>query len=452
MQIETTSPGPMRRVLVTGGAGFIGSHLCDTLLAMGCEVMAYDCLHPQVHPQSPEWPRWDVRRDDGTYPWCEQPGLHCWFGDIRNHHELQRALQEFRPDTVIHLAARVGVGQSNDRIADYVSTNVTGTAILMNVLAEWNKAVDEREEALRLVNEPAEVQRQWFEDHEGKPVQETQEEADARYAAWQIEMRELIDAYPSQKVERVFVAGSMSSYGEGPRTVAESPVRFLVRREEDLAAGNFDLPGSWRPITEFDPLCPQSVYALTKAEQERLALMVGNLRKLDVRVGRFFNVYGQRQSLSNPYTGVVAIFAARALAGLAPRVYEDGKQLRDFISVHDVCSAIIAIMERGHPGLTYNIGTGEPTSIGELARMISRALGAPEPEITGQYRAGDVRAACADVSRMESLGWEPVFSLEVELDGVIQWVRKQPPEDRERLEAAHRDLQRLGLLRERGDA
>lgn len=446
----------MQRVLVTGGAGFIGSHLCDALIARGCEVMAFDCLHPQVHPASPDWPRWRVPGRDGEeHPWCEQPGLHCWFGDVRDRAALIQALTDFHPDTVIHLAARVGVGQGNDRIADYTSANVTGTAVLMNLIVEYNRAVREREEALRLVDEPTEVQRQWFEGKDGAPVQETQEEADARFRAWQAETRALIQTYPSQVVERVFVAGSMSSYGEGPvlcRVSAEGDERKMVRGlriPSRMARGEF---GYWQDdatpaaIPEDYPLNPASVYAWSKAEQERLALLVGQIHGIDVRVGRFFNVYGERQALGNPYTGVAAIFAARALAGLPPRVYEDGEQARDFIHVSDLCAGILAIMDRGRRAGVYNIGTGEPRTVGWLAQTIADALEAPEPEITGQYRIGDIRCAYADTAALRSLGWQPKMHIADGIRGLIEWVRQCSPEDRAALDRAHNELQASGLL------
>jgi len=199
-------------------------------------------------------------------------------------------------------------------------------------------------------------------------------------------------------------------------------------------------------LVEGDELRPSSIYAWTKAEQERLSLMVGSIHGLDVRVGRFFNCYGTRQALSNPYTGVGAIFASRALAGLAPRVYEDGLQVRDFIHVHDLCTGIIAILNHGDAGEVYNIGTGKQTTILDLATMISERLDAPAPVVTGQYRSGDIRSAYADVSKLVGLGWSPQVLPVTGVGLLCEWVREQSVESVDH-DAAHRDLLQAGLLK-----
>lgn len=456
----------MKRVLVTGGAGFIGSHLCDHLLAMGCEVLAFDNLVKQVHPLSPKWPSYllDAAEDGTRAEWVEQEGLSPWFGDVRDQEAVFSALMKFQPDTVIHLAALVGVAQGNAQIANYTSANVTGTAILLNCLVDYNNLVDQALASEAFLNEPRpEVVPQLIEDPEHEDAvdgyrPETQQEAEDRYTAWEIEQRINLAEMPKEKVLQVFAAGSMSSYGEGAYVANKARTRGVApRKESALAAGEFnpamDWPHSGDPsliepegLSEVDELRPSSVYAWTKAETERLALMVGSIHGLDVRVGRFFNCYGDRQALSNPYTGVGAIFASRALAGLAPRVYEDGQQLRDFIHVSDLCSGIIAILEKGEGGEVYNIGTGNPATIEELAAHIADELGAPAPEITGQFRSGDIRSAYADTYKISGLGWGPLVSIERGVTLLCDWVKEQSVESVDH-DAAHRDLLQAGLLK-----
>lgn len=420
----------MERVLITGGAGFIGSHLADALLRAGHEVMVFDNLTEQVHPLSPQWPDYTVDIDGEEQPWVEQAGLHPWFGDVRDGRAVHGALRDFRPDTVIHLAALVGVAQSNEQIARYTSANVTGTAVLLNAILDNNRGVAKRE-ALEL--DLAAAQQPVPEDGESEEAFTARA---AEIAAAEIEAQVMLDSLPDTRVRQVFIAGSMSSYGEGVYIDGEHfrPYRVPIHGA---------VPSS---LHETDALMPASVYASNKAEQERLGLVVGQATGLDVRVARFFNVYGSRQALSNPYTGVGAIFASRVLSGLAPRVYEDGKQSRDFTHVSDIVSGIVAIMEHGKAGEVYNIGTGQPTSIYDLAKMISDELGGPDPEVTRIYRAGDIRHAYANVSKLRRLGWEPRVKIEDGVKLLCDWARKQDPEDRSSLERAHVELEDAGLL------
>lgn len=497
----------MKRVLVTGGAGFIGSHLCDALLAMGCEVMAFDCLQPQVHPLRPNWPSY--LKADGS-KWLDQPGLQPWFGDVRDQQAVYQALMSFKPDTVIHLAALVGVGQSNEKIADYTSCNITGTAVLMNCLVNYNTLVDDRAASLIALAEEQEVIPQatdefveeprllnddviqsademrfhneetmemgdWvpvkedmvglnhgsveFEEYWGgfgcpdmeirRPselekrfIMETQDEAEARYLAWRIQTEAELRELPEGKVEQVFIAGSMSSYGEGAYVDSLGLILSRVPIWKDGDGISF----SPRGLKETDSLLPASVYASNKAEQERLALIIGKTRGLDVRVGRFFNVYGTRQALSNPYTGVGAIFAARAMSGLAPRVYEDGLQSRDFIHVSDLVSGIITIIDKGSAGEVYNVGTGVATTIGWLAEAISTYFEAPAPEITGQVRTGDIRNAFANVDKLRSLGWTNIIHPEDGVRLLCDWAKDQDAESASDLDKAHNDLIAAKLL------
>ena len=479
----------MERVIVLGGAGFIGSHLSDLLIEQGKKVLIFDNLTEQVHGPDKVWPEY--------LPTDAPPeGMQFWFGDIRDTAALMGALLEFRPDTIIHLAARVGVGQSNYMVADYVSGNVTATAILLHCLISYNVLVSERAEGLAgieadsgdgepvvrgFVEEPRhlevhelfeagdeirlfnDVWTEWMALPEGlvgteftkwdadeeyrrpselvkRVVFETQEEANLRHVAELAALKEdLTKNYPDQKVTQLFVAGSMSSYGEGAYMLGHPDGTYSHTRSpvEAVPVGT----------KEKDELQPASVYAMNKRDQEQLSLMVGRMHGLDVRVGRFFNVLGSRQALSNPYTGVAAIFASRVIAGKPPRIYEDGEQSRDFIHVSDVCSAIVAIMDGGTPGHVYNVGTGDSTSVAALAQMISAALDYKGPmEITGQYRAGDIRHCFADASKLKALGWEPQVSVMSAVVETCDWVRQEIASDKHGGEQAHDELLSRGLL------
>src|SRR5215210_3760455 len=313
------------RVLITGGAGFIGSHLADRLLAEGHQVRALDSLDRQVHPE-------------GERPDYLAADVELQVGDVRDHEAVRRALD--RVDAVVHFAAAVGVGQSMYEIERYTSINAIGAAVVL-------------EEAL--------------------------ERRDA--------------------IRKLLVASSMSIYGEGqyrnPRT-GESGLAPWLRPESQLAAREWEVraengtPLEPEPTAETKPLRPTSIYAIGKRDHEEMFLAVGAAYGIPTVALRFFNVYGERQALSNPYTGVAAIFASRLLNDRAPIVFEDGEQTRDFIDVRDIarCCAL-ALASDGADGRTLNVGTGFPTSINEVARVIARGLGREvEPEIVNEYRAG----------------------------------------------------------------
>jgi dTDP-L-rhamnose 4-epimerase len=364
------------RVLITGGAGFIGSHVADELLAHGYRVRALDNLTPQVHAGPPDHGLQDG--DPGARPVYLQRDVELVVGDVRDPDVTARALEGV--DLVVHLAAAVGVGQSMYQIAHYTSTNTAGTGILLEALA----------------------------------------------------------AHP---VRRLVVASSMSIYGEGLYADATGAPVGTVRR--DLASLR---QGQWEPCdSDGAPLLPlptpeskapvlESVYALSKFDQERLCLMVGRAYGIDTLALRFFNVYGPRQSLANPYTGVLAIFAARLLAGKPPLINEDGLQRRDFVSVHDVARACRLALERQETSLTgdatasvLNIGSGVSLSILEVAQRLAGALDlAIEPEITGRYRVGDIRHCFADISLARAtLQYEPLVRFEDGVTELADWLAQQ---------------------------
>jgi dTDP-L-rhamnose 4-epimerase len=370
------------RILVTGGAGFVGSHLVDALLARGHAVRVLDSLEPQVHGTG-------RRRPDHLSPAAE-----LRVGDVRERGTVRAALAGV--DAVFHQAAAVGVAQSMYEIERYVSANALGAAVLLEELVERR-----------------------------------------------------------QRLRRVVVASSMSLYGEGAYTDADgAPAYPPLRPTAQLEARRWEpedergRPLRPAPTRESKPLAPTSIYAITKRDHEEMFLSVGAAYAIPTVALRYFNVYGTRQALSNPYTGVMAIFSARLLNGRAPVLFEDGLQSRDFVHVSDVVAANLLALEcDAAPGHAFNVGTGRATSVAAVAEGLVRALGAPvEPEVTGRFRAGDVRHCAADVTAItRALGFEPRIGLEEGMRDLLVWLRSQTPVDR--IDQAREELESRGLAR-----
>lgn len=351
-----------RRVLVTGGAGFVGSHLVDALIARGDRVRVFDNLDPQVHGPGGERPRWLSAEAELVV------------GDMRDPDAVNRSLRDV--DVVFHLAAAVGVGQSMYRVSDYTATNTLGTAHLLQTLIDREMTLD-----------------------------------------------------------RLVVASSMSIYGEGRylRPDGAAPTR-LLRTPEQLRAHEWELrdadgaPLAPVPTDEAKPLDPTSIYALTKADQEKMVLQIGDAYGIPSTALRFFNIYGPRQALSNPYTGVAAIFSARLLNGESPLIYEDGEQRRDFVSVHDIVQALLLSAEQpAAVGRAINVGSGQAVSVREVAETLARVMEVDtEPQVTGKYRVGDIRNCFADITlAKETLGYEPRVSFEDGMAELVGWLREQ---------------------------
>ncbi len=356
------------RVLITGGAGFIGSHLADLLLATGREVVVYDDLSEQVHGPG------------AGRPGYLAAGVELVSGDVRDAQRLAPLVR--RADVVVHFAAAVGVGQSMYEIRRYTDVNAMGVATLLQTLA----------------------------DDRGR-------------------------------VRKLLVASSMSIYGEGayrcpvhgrqaPRLRSEAQLRARAWELRCSACGQILEP---QPTDEEKPLHPTSVYAVNKRDHEEMSLAVGAAYSLPTVALRFFNVYGSRQALSNPYTGVAAIFCARLLNGNRPLLFEDGRQSRDFVHVSDVARACLLAIERAEAdGEAVNVGTGRGLSVLELARLLAAALERSdlEPELAGTYRAGDIRHCFADVGKARRLlGFEPRVRLEDGITELVEWVAGQQARD-----------------------
>ena len=368
-----------KHILITGGAGFIGSHLADELLEQGHRVRALDNLSEQVHGGERKRPAY-LSED-----------VELQVGDVRDREAVRRALKGI--DAVYHFAAAVGVGQSMYEIALYTSINNLGTAVLLETLID-------------------------------------------------------------RPVERLVVASSMSIYGEGLYKSSDGTIHQAAdRRIEQLKAHEWEVHSpngeTLSPIPTPETKQPSlaSVYALSKYDQERLCLTVGQAYGIPTVALRFFNVYGTRQALSNPYTGVLAIFASRLLNRKRPLVYEDGLQRRDFVSVRDVAQACrLALDAPEAAGNVFNVGSGQNFPVREIAARIAQALGKQRlgPEITGKYRMGDIRHCFADITQARDLlGYQPRVSFEDGLAELTEWLEGQIALDR--VDEAGAELAARGL-------
>jgi dTDP-L-rhamnose 4-epimerase len=365
--------------LVTGGAGFIGSHVVDALLRDGRNVRVLDSLDPQVHDGNPSY---------------LSEGAEFVHGDVRDRDAVRACLHGV--NDLVHLAAAVGVGQSMYEIERYTSVNTLGAAVVLE------EAVAARGQLAKIV-----------------------------------------------------VASSMSIYGEGLyRCPAEERlVSPSARPEEQLRARRWEplCPSCGAaldavPTAESTHVTPESIYAIGKRDHEEMFLVAGRAYGIPTTALRFFNVYGPRQALSNPYTGVAAIFSSRLMSGNAPIIFEDGGQSRDFVHVSDIVSAVVAALEpRAADGQAVNVGTGRSVSVLEVAEVLSRELGVDiEPDVRNQFRAGDIRHCFADIERARHLlGFRPSVEFEDGMRDLIAWLSDATAVDR--VNEATEALQRRGL-------
>jgi dTDP-L-rhamnose 4-epimerase len=378
------------KVLITGGLGFIGLALAEKLVRRGKTVRLLDNLNPQIHGvATPEF---------GHV--VQQGGVEVMLGDVCQRDDWTLALRDV--SAVVHLAAETGTGQSMYRIGDYTSTNVLGTALLLDTLANNRHSV-----------------------------------------------------------RKLVLASSRSVYGEGAYDCAGCGLVYpSARGSESLAAGE------WEPCC---PLCsgsisaiatpesartsPASVYAATKLAQEDLVRISASALRVNWQIFRFQNVYGEGQSLHNPYTGILSIFSNRIRQGKEIFLFEDGKESRDFVHVSDVTEAIaLGLASAGGDNLTMNVGSGEQVSVETIARLLKKQFGDNTPPIvSGQYRLGDIRHNHADISLIaEALGFVPQMSLQEGIARFVRWVETQPmaldgAEDG--LERANRELVERGLMK-----
>lgn len=358
------------RIIVTGGAGFIGSHLADDLIKQGHEVKIYDNLQPQVHGEKRKIPNYLNKKAEFIN------------ADILNRDVFSKALKDV--DILFHQAALVGVGQSMYRIAKYVESNSLGAAVILDVLAN--------------------------EKH---------------------------------SIKKIIVASSMSIYGEGKYRCRKCGMVYpQLRPEKQLKEKKWEIlcplcnkETEPMPTDESKPLFPTSIYAITKRDHEEMFLASGRAYKIPVVALRYFNVYGPRQALSNPYTGVCAIFSSRILNNHNPIIFEDGLQSRDFIHISDIVRANILAMKKDEANYeVFNVGTGTAITVSEIAQILIRKLKSDKgikPEINNEFRKGDIRHCFADISKIKNiLGFKPSIDFNQGVGDLIEWVKKQSCEDK----------------------
>jgi dTDP-L-rhamnose 4-epimerase len=375
-----------KKVLITGGVGFIGVQIAKLLVQRQWPVLLFDSLSPQIHGAIPDFT---------SVPVLKSPQVELMRGDVCRATDWANALVDVR--YVIHLAAETGTAQSMYEISRYTGTNVGGTASLLDYLANHK-----------------------------------------------------------HKVAKIILASSRSVYGEGAYRCSRcGPVYPSSRSEEMLRSAH------WQPLC---PSCrgeidaahtpeeaqtrPASVYAATKLAQEDLVRVASQALGIPAIIFRLQNVYGDGQSLRNPYTGILSIFSNLLRAGKTIRLYEDGQESRDFVHVSDVAHAVLlGLTSDGGDGFTLNVGSGRASSVEHVALLLKERFGGKvQPVISGQYRLGDIRHGYADLTAIRTrLGFFPQVSLDHGLDSFVDWVKKQPVES-DRLDIATQELVVRGLM------
>jgi dTDP-L-rhamnose 4-epimerase len=374
------------RILITGGAGFIGSNLALALKKEGHDVTVLDSLSRQIHGDEPRTSPL-FRSIEGRVTFIE--------GSVTEEAAWRKALAG--QEAVVHLAAETGTGQSMYEIKRYADVNVGGTALLLNLLAN--------------------------EKH---------------------------------SVRKVVVASSRALYGEGKYRSADGIVYPQARSADDMKAGRFELyctrtgqPLELQPTDEESKIHPSSVYGITKHTQEQLVLTVCASLGIGATALRYQNVYGPGQSLSNPYTGILSIFSTRILHGNPIRIFEDGKESRDFVYIDDIVKAtMLALFTPAANGEIFGIGSGVPTSVMTAAQTLrSKFDRSVDIQVTGEFRLGDIRHNYADLSKARRLlGFEPAVDFETGIGNFVRWVLQQPVQQ-DRYDKSISEMKEKGLMR-----
>jgi len=367
------------KILVTGGCGFIGSHLTDRLVKDGHKVRVYDLLEPQVH--------------QGRKPSYLNPQAEYIYADVRNKDRLSKAIKDV--EIIFHQASQVGVGQSMYQIEKYTAHNALGTAVLLDLLVNTKN-----------------------------------------------------------KVKKLVVASSMSIYGEGVYKCKKCGIVYpTLRPDAQLKKKDWQMhcPKCSKivlpvPTSEEKPLAPNSIYATNKRCQEEMCLEIGGAYKIPTVALRYFNVYGERQSLNNPYTGVCAIFLSQVKNTHAPIIFEDGEQTRDFIYISDIVEANILAMSRHDADYDFfNVGAQDPHTIKEIAEVIIALYNKKlTPKICNKFRAGDIRHCFADIGKIRRrLGFKPRVNFKEGMKKLKAWSENEKACDLTK--KAQKELKERGL-------
>ncbi len=356
----------MERILITGGAGFIGSRLSLRLIDLGYKVTVLDILSEQIHGQNTEHSfLYNSIKDSVKFI----------RGDVRNTSDWQKAIEDI--DTIVHLAAETGTGQSMYQIDKYVDVNCGGTAKMLDVLTN-----------------------------------------------------------SEHKVKKVIVASSRAIYGEGKYHCEKDGEVFPEkRRQRDLDNGLFDIkcdicgsPLALLPTDEDAKIQPESIYAITKSNQEQMVLISCDSLNIPAVALRYQNVYGPGQSLTNPYTGILSIFSTRILNNNNINVFEDGQESRDFVYIDDVIEAtVLAIQKKINKSIALNVGSGISTTVEYLANSLKKLYNSEvEVNVSGDYRIGDIRHNKADIEKVKNvLGFTPKTPFDTGLRNFVDWVKQQ---------------------------
>ena len=375
-----------KKILVTGGAGFIGSHLVDKLIQnKNHDIYVLDALEEQVHGNINEPPNYLNKN------------VEFIKGTVINYELLKNLVKEC--DVIFHLAAMVGVGQSFYQISKYVENNILGTANILDILAN--------------------------EDH---------------------------------AIQKLIIASSNTVYGEGKVICDNCGVIYpnlrtleqLKNKKWEVICPKCGLRTKPTFTDEKAPFNSSSIYALSKQSQEEMGLLIGKSYGINTTILRFFLVYGPRQALSNPYTGVCAIFSSRLFNGKPPIVFEDGLQSRDFVNVADVCQALILAMDKEEAkDEIFNVGSGSPITIKEVAEIITEKINPKlKPIYNQQYRIGDIRHCLADISKIKKkLGYKPTIDFKDGIDELLEWIKPQVSMIDDRSSKAIEELREKNLLK-----
>jgi len=376
-----------KNILITGGAGFIGSNLALKLLSLGHKVRVLDNLATQVHGKKPQ---------NSSLFLSIKNNVEFILGSVTCEKDLIAALDDI--DTVVHFAAETGTGQSMYAIHHYSNVNIDGTVLLLELIAK-NKL----------------------------------------------------------PVKKIVIASSRAVYGEGKYFCREHDFIYPpARLVSNMENGDFDVHCpvcdevvDFVPSDETTPVSPSSVYGVTKLTQEQMGLIVGKAIGMSVIALRFQNVYGPGQSLSNPYTGILSIFATRICNGNSINIFEDGKESRDFLFIDDAIRATVGAIDFSPPIFeSLNVGSGQPTDIATIARIMQSSFSTSVPtKITGQFRVGDIRHNVADLSKIQSMfGFKPEITIEEGIQKFTEWVKTEEVQH-DNYEQSLTELREKGFLR-----